>query len=62
MSFDLADLLTVSCVPRSRRRVLKADRHEGLMDGTRPRLGHLPAHATVGSDLARGGRGRGQSL
>lgn len=52
----------MSCVSCSRRRILKADRHEGLVDGAGPRLGHLPAHAAVGSDLARGGRGRGQSL
>lgn len=49
----------VSC---SRRRVLKADGHEGLADGALPGLGHLPAHTAVGGHLAGGGRGLGQSL
>lgn len=52
----------MSGVPCGGRRVLEADGHEGLPDGALPRLGHLPAHAAVGSDLARGGRGRGQGL
>lgn len=52
----------MSRVPCSRRHVLKADRHEGLAYGALPCLGHLPAHAAVGSNLARGGRGLGQSL
>lgn len=54
--------LTVSCVPRSWWCVLKDDWHEGLTNGALPRLGHLTPNATVGSYLAWGGRGLGESL
>lgn len=47
-------------VPGGWRRVLEDDRHEGLADGALPRLGHLAAHAAVGSHLTGRGRGRGQ--
>ncbi|KAA8594320.1 hypothetical protein FQN60_005154 [Etheostoma spectabile] len=42
--------------------VLKDDWHEGLANGALPSLGHLTPNAAVGSYLAGGGRGRGESL
>lgn len=54
--------LTVGCVPCSWWCVLEDDWHEGLANGALPRLGHLAANAAVGSYLAGGRRGRGESL
>ena len=52
----------MSCVPRSWRGVLEDDWHEGLANGALPGLGHLTPDAAVGSYLAGGGRGLGESL
>lgn len=49
-------------VPCSWGCILKDDWHEGLPNGALPGLGHLTANAAVGSYLARGGRGWGESL
>lgn len=48
--------LTVRHVPRSWRRVLKDDWHKGLSNGALPCFCHLTSNATVGRNLAWGGR------